>query len=95
MPDKTLTYMQLAQDTAAPTRVAKVVLNHRGDSGREEYYIAVGEGADLLLTAVEQSAQGGGRRAAPDTVFLPADVPHLGRKRYAARLSEIFDGKIG
>ncbi len=94
-PDLDAVRTLLAQDTAAPTRVAKVVLNHRGDSGREEYYIAVGEGADLLLTAVEQSAQGGGRREAPDTVFLPADVPHLGRKRYAARLSEIFDGKIG
>ena len=94
-PDLAVLRTLLERDAAAPTRVAKVVLHHREDSGREEYYIAVGEGAGPLLTAVEQSAQGGGRRVAPDTVFLPADVPHLGRKRYAARLSEIFDGKIG
>lgn len=80
----------LAADTAAPTRVAKVVLHHPADGAREEYYIAVGEGAAPLLAAVEASAEGGAVRVAADTVFLPADVPHWGRKRYAARLAEIF-----
>ena len=94
-PDLNAVRALLAADTAAPTRVAKVVLHHREDSGREEYYIAVGEGADPLLAAVERSAEGGARRTAPDTVFLPAHVPHWGRKRYAAHLAEIFDGKIG
>lgn len=92
-PDLDAVRALLAADTAAPTRVAKVVLHHREDSGREEYYIAVGEGADPLLAAVERSAEGGAQRVAPDTVFLPADVPHWGRKRYAAHLAEIFGEK--
>ena len=93
IPDFAALRRLLTADTAAPTRVAKVVCHHREDSGREEYYVAVGEGADVLLAAVERSAGGGAVRLDADTVFLPAHVPPYGRKRYAAALSEIFAKK--
>ena len=78
----------LAADPA-PTRVAKVVL-HNPDGGREEYYLADGSAADLLLTAVQTSAGAPARRVAPDTVYLPAGCRHWGRKHYAAHLIEIL-----
>lgn len=92
-PDLEAVRRLLTEDTAAPTRVAKVVLHHREDSHREEYYLAVGEGAEVLLSAVEWSAQGHACRVDNRTVFLPAEAPHWGRKRYAAHLSEIFNRK--
>ena len=78
----------LAADTA-PTRVAKIVL-HNPDGSREEYYLAAGAGADVLLMVVESSAGAAARRVAPDTVYLPVGCHHWGRKRYAAKLLEIL-----
>lgn len=75
-----------------PTRVAKVVLHHP-DGTREEYYLADGIYADVLLTVVQSSAGADARRVAPDTVYLPKTCHHWGRKRYAAHLIEILSKK--
>lgn len=75
-----------------PTRVAKVVL-HAPDGTREEYYLADGLHAAALLAEVQTSAGEGAERTAPDTVYLPPTCRHWGRKRYAARLTEILGEK--
>jgi len=75
-----------------PTRIAKIVLHHP-DGGREEYYLAEGVHADTLLTVVQTSAGAGAQRVAPDTVYLPVGCYHWGRKRYAARLTELLGEK--
>ncbi len=75
-----------------PTRVAKIVLHHPDDS-REEYYLAAGEEADTLLAVVQTSAGELAQRLAPDTVYLPSGCYHWGRKRYAARLTEMLGKK--
>ena len=78
----------LAADTA-PTRVAKIVLHHPDDT-REEYYLAAGEAAEVLLSVVQTSAGAGAQRVSSDTVYLPVGCRHWGRKRYAARLMELL-----
>ena len=83
----------LAEDTA-PTRVAKIVLYHRGDERtREEYYLAAGERADDLLNLVQSQSGASAFRVTEDLVHLPADCYHYGRKHYAARLFELFGEK--
>lgn len=83
----------LAED-AAPTRVAKIVLYHRGDERtREEYYLAAGERADALLDLVRTRAGASAWRADRDLLYLPADCRHYGRKHYALRLAALFGEK--
>ena len=82
----------LAEDTA-PTRVAKIVLNNREKGNRTEYYLAGGEEAEAMLTLVQTMGGETARRTADDTVFLPEDAQHWGRKRYVAMLEESWRKK--
>ena len=89
-PDLEAVRRLLTADTAAPTRVAKVVLHHREDNTREEYYLAAGEWADDLLKLVQTAAGEDATRLQDWLVYLPATCHHWGRKRYALRLAELF-----
>lgn len=90
-PDIEGVYRLLAQDTAAPTRVAKIVMYHRGNERtRTELYLAAGERADALLTLVQTAAGGDATRLRNWLVYLPENCRHYGRKHYALRLAELF-----
>ena len=92
-PDVDAVRRLLAEDTA-PTRVAKIVLYHRGEERtREEYYLAAGERADDLLNVVQSQSGASAFRVAQDLVHLPADCHHYGRKHYAAQLFDLFGEK--
>lgn len=82
----------LAED-AAPTRVAKIVLNKREDLSRTEVYAAAGEGAETVLSTVLAAAGPDGFRAETDLLYLPETCHHLGRKYYARQLVEALCGK--
>lgn len=86
-PDLDAVRALLAADNT-PNRVAKIVLNKRDNSGRSEYYLAAGEGADLLLKAVQKSGGEGAVFTAEDCVFLPETAAHPGRKTVAPLLLE-------
>ena len=82
---------RLLRSDTAPTRLAKIVLHHRGDDHtREECYLAAGERADDLLNLVQTLSGKPAFRADTDVVFLPAECHHYGRKRYADKLAELF-----
>jgi hypothetical protein len=86
---------RLAQDVADngyAVAVAKVAL-YAPDNSREEYYLAAGPAADAVLTEVTAQSGPSACRTAADTVFLPADCHHWGRKRYAVKLMEILQKK--
>lgn len=81
----------LGSDTAAPTRVAKIVLYHRGEvRTRTEWYLAAGERAEPLLELVQTLSGEPAHRAAPDLLYLPPECRHYGRKRYADQLARLF-----
>lgn len=82
----------LAEDTA-PTRVAKIVLNNRENGTRTEQYLADGKEAESMLTLVQTLGGESAVRTAENTVFLPENANHWGRKRYVAMLEESWRKK--
>ena len=91
-PDLEAVRRLLAADEA-PTRVAKIVLHHPTDDTRTEYYLAAGQWAELVLEAVAVAAGESARRESADTVFLPENARHWGRKRYAGPLTALLQQK--
>ena len=94
-PDREAVRRLLAEDAVAggyAACVAKVML-FAPDGGREELYLAAGKAAGPVLDGVEEAAQGGARRIAPDVLFLPTDCPHPGRKRLALQLLQRISGE--
>lgn len=95
MPDREAIRRRLAADAVRggyAATVAKIVL-YAPDDSREEYYLAAGPAADLVLTEVQTHSGPASRRTAADEVYLPPDCYHWGRKRYAMRLTEILTKK--
>lgn len=91
-PDLDAVRRLLAEDDT-PTRVAKIVLHSPTDNTRTEYYLAAGRGADAVLEAVTTAAGESARREGADTVFLPENASHWGRKRYAGPLTALLQQK--
>ena len=92
-PDLAAVRQRLARDAQTyAVAVAKIAL-YAEDNSREEIYLAAGENADVVLTAVQADSGDGAVRTAPDEVFLPATCYHWGRKRYAVKLIEILQKK--
>ena len=93
LPDLAAVRRRLAQDAQTySAAVAKVVL-YAPDDSREEYYLAAGPYADAVLAEVMRHSGDGAERIAPDTVYLPPDCYHWGRKRYAMQLLKILQEK--
>ena len=89
-PDLAAVRRRLAADVTAcgyAVAVAKIAL-YAPDDTREEIYLAAGSAADAVLTEVLVRSGPSAQRTAPDTVFLPSDCHHWGRKRYALWLME-------
>lgn len=91
-PDLAAVRRLLASDET-PTRVAKIVLHSPTDDTRTEYYLAAGQGADKVLEVVAMAAGDRARRESADTVFLPENASHWGRKRYAGPLTALLQQK--
>lgn len=93
LPDLAAVRQRLAQDAQTySAAVAKIVL-YAADDSREEHYLAAGVSADAVLAEVMRHSGPSAQRISPDEVYLPADCPHWGRKRYAQRLIEILSKK--
>ena len=88
LPDLAAVRRLLAQDAQTySVAVAKIAM-YAPDDSREEMYLAAGSAADAVLTEVLAHSGPSAQRTAPDTVFLPADCRHWGRKRYGLWLME-------
>lgn len=88
LPDLAAVRRRLAQDAQTySVAVAKIAM-YAPDDSREEMYLAAGSAADAVLTEVLAHSGPSAQRTAPDTVFLPADCRHWGRKRYGLWLME-------
>lgn len=88
LPDLAAVRRLLAQDAQTySVAVAKIAM-YAPDDSREEIYLAAGSAADAVLTEVLVRSGPSAQRTAPDTVFLPSDCHHWGRKRYGLWLME-------
>lgn len=82
---------RLAQDAALgyAATVAKIV-RYAPDDSREEYYIAAGAAASLVLEEVLRRSGPAACRRSADEVYLPPHCAHWGRKRYALWFGQIL-----
>ncbi len=85
LPDLEAVRHLLASDVASHgvrVAVAKIIL-YASEGWREEYYLAAGDVASTLLARVREVAGDASVTVAEDTVYLPPNCRHRGRKWYA------------